>query len=80
MINPFPQEEITYTRAQVQTIMGIKSRSTLNAYCNYLRIPRRIRQFNEAQYQELMALRDWITQGNAIGDFSLSNSSQDKSA
>jgi hypothetical protein len=80
MINPFPQEEITYTRAQVQTIMGVKSRSTLNAYCNFLRIPRRIRQFNEAQYQELMALRDWVTQGNAIGDFCLSTRHQDKYA
>jgi hypothetical protein len=80
MINPFPQEEITYTRAQVQSIMGVKSRSTLNAYCNFLRIPRRIRQFNQAQYEELMTLRHWVKQGNAMSDFCFSTQVKEKYA
>jgi hypothetical protein len=80
MINPILQEEITYTRSQVQTIFGVKSRSTLNAYCNFLRIPRRIRQFNEAQYKELMTLRDWVSEGNAISDFCRPDQAQDNCA
>jgi hypothetical protein len=80
MINHLQQTEVTYTRAEVREIMGVSSRTTLNSYCNYLRIPRRIRQFSEQQYQEIMALRRWVKQGNAISDFCLDSENFDRYA
>jgi hypothetical protein len=51
--------------------MGVSSRSTLNAYCNYLKIPRRLKFFSQAQYEQIMKLRRWVLQGHAISDFLL---------
>ena len=68
--------ERLWTRAEVREKMGVRSRSTLNAYCNYLKIPRRIKFFTQAQYQEIMALRHWVLQGYAIGDFLLKSVKQ----
>ena len=65
-----------WTRAEVRQKMGVSSRSTLNAYCNYLKIPRRIKFFTQAQYQEIMALRRWVLQGYAISDFLLKSEEQ----
>jgi hypothetical protein len=80
MINHLQQTEVTYTRAEVKVIMGVQSRSTLTTYCNFLRIPRRIRQFSEQQYQEIMALRRWVKEGNAMSDFCLDSENLDRYA
>jgi hypothetical protein len=71
MINQCQHEEIKYTRAEVRQEMGVRSRSTLNAYCNYLKIPARIRYFTEEQHQQLIELRHWVLQGYSICDFLL---------
>jgi hypothetical protein len=71
MINPRTESERLWTRAEMLKEMGVRSRSTLNAYCNYLRIPRRINFFTENQYAQIMKLRFWVLQGYPISDFLL---------
>ena len=71
MINPVENPKAVWTRAEVREEMGVRSRSTLNAYCNYLKIPARIRFFTEDQHEQLMELRHWVLQGYPICDFLL---------
>jgi hypothetical protein len=68
--------ERLWTRAEVRQQMGVSSRSTLNAYCNYLKIPRRLKFFSQAQYAQIMELRRWVLQGYAISDFLLKSEDQ----
>jgi hypothetical protein len=74
MINPFTIAKTSvaknqWTRAEVREEMGIRSRTTLTTYCNYLRIPRWIRYFTENQRNRIIDLRRWIENGNAISDY-----------
>lgn len=69
--------KLQWTRAEVLGEMGLRSRSTLNAYCNYLKIPRWIRYFDERQHNQLMELRVWIKRGNAISDYACESVKQD---
>jgi hypothetical protein len=68
--------ERRWTRAEVREKMGVRSRSTLNAYCNYLKIPRRLKFFSQAQYEQIMELRRWVLQGHAISGFLLKSEEQ----
>lgn len=69
-----------WKRAEVSQQMGVRSRLTLNAYCNYLKIPRRLEFFSQAQYQQIMELRRWVLQGQAISDFLLKSEEQSNCA
>jgi hypothetical protein len=66
-----------WTRAEVREEMRVRSRTTLTTYCNYLRIPRWIRYFTADQRNQIMALRRWIEDGNAISDYVSESERQD---
>jgi hypothetical protein len=72
--------ERLWTRAEVREKTGVHSRLTLNAYRNYLKISRRIKFFSQAQYAQIMELRRWVLQGNAISDFLLKSDEQSNCA
>jgi hypothetical protein len=69
MINPDQSKEKRYSREETRTALGIKSRVTLNSYCNYLRIPAGVRYFTEAEYALILKLREWVLRGYRICDF-----------
>ena len=51
--------------------LGVSSRSTLNAYCNYLQIRRGVRYFTLQEHEQILKLRSWVLRGKAISDFLL---------
>jgi hypothetical protein len=76
MINRDQADEKTYTRAETRAALGIKSRVTLNTYCNYLRIPSGIHYFTQAEYEQIVNLRRWVLRGYRISDFFKHDQSQ----
>jgi hypothetical protein len=76
MINPDQSQEKTYTRAETLSALQIKSRVTLNSYCNYLRIPAGVRYFTHDEYKQIEKLRHWVLRGYRISDFFKQSGSQ----
>ena len=59
--------------------MALSSRSTLNGYCNCLKIWPRTKVFTPQQVRDLMALRQWVQQGRAIAKFTLNSENRSDS-
>jgi hypothetical protein len=81
MVSPMSNQDHTNTRttrSEAQQKLGIRSRTTLNSYCNALGIPCGLRYFMPDQYERLANLRDWVLQGYRISAFVLNERACEK--